>query len=125
MSERPESQETHLSRNPVTRFVHGSHGRPILGIDKGNDYADLVDLARDKVKALICLGKDNEKLHRAFGDHIETVIDASSMEEAVQQAYYLADKGETVLLSPACASFDLFENFEERGWKFKEAVRKL
>ena len=90
-----------------------------------NDYADLVDLARDKVKALICLGKDNEKLHRAFGDHIETVIDASSMEEAVQQAYYLADKGETVLLSPACASFDLFENFEERGWKFKEAVRKL
>lgn len=95
------------------------------GIDKGNDYADLVDLARDKVKALICLGKDNEKLHRAFGDHIETVIDASSMEEAVQQAYYLADKGETVLLSPACASFDLFENFEERGWKFKEAVRKL
>jgi UDP-N-acetylmuramoylalanine--D-glutamate ligase len=95
------------------------------GIDKGNDYADITELVREKVKALICLGKDNEKLHRAFGDHIETIIDASSMEEAVQQAYYLADKGETVLLSPACASFDLFENFEERGWKFKEAVRKL
>jgi UDP-N-acetylmuramoylalanine--D-glutamate ligase len=95
------------------------------GIDKGNDYDGIIELVRDKVKALICLGKDNEKLHRAFGGHIETVIDASSMEEAVQQAYYLADKGDTVLLSPACASFDLFENFEERGWKFKEAVRKL
>jgi UDP-N-acetylmuramoylalanine--D-glutamate ligase len=95
------------------------------GIDKGNDYDDIIDLVRDKVKALICLGKDNEKLHKAFDGHIDTIIDASSMEEAVQQAYYLAEKGETVLLSPACASFDLFENFEERGWKFKEAVRKL
>jgi UDP-N-acetylmuramoylalanine--D-glutamate ligase len=95
------------------------------GIDKGNNYDDIIDLVGEKVKALICLGVDNSKLHRAFDQHIETVIDASSMEEAVQKAYYLAGKGETVLLSPACASFDLFENFEERGWKFKEAVRKL
>jgi UDP-N-acetylmuramoylalanine--D-glutamate ligase len=95
------------------------------GIDKGNNYDDIAELVGEKVKALICLGKENEKLHKAFDGLIGTVIDASSMEEAVQQAYYLADKGETVLLSPACASFDLFENFEDRGWKFKEAVRKL
>jgi UDP-N-acetylmuramoylalanine--D-glutamate ligase len=95
------------------------------GIDKGNNYEEIIDLVGEKVKALICLGKDNEKLHKAFDQHIETVIDASSMEEAVQKAYYLAGKGETVMLSPACASFDLFENYEERGWKFKEAVRKL
>jgi UDP-N-acetylmuramoylalanine--D-glutamate ligase len=95
------------------------------GIDKGNNYEEIIDLVREKVKALICLGKDNEKLHKVFDQHIETVIDASSMEEAVQKAYYLAGKGESVLLSPACASFDLFENYEERGWKFKEAVRKL
>jgi UDP-N-acetylmuramoylalanine--D-glutamate ligase len=95
------------------------------GVDKGNNYEDIIELVKEKVKALICLGKDNEKLHKAFDQHIDTVIDASSMEEAVQQAYYLAGKGETVLLSPACASFDLFENYEERGWKFKEAVRKL
>jgi len=95
------------------------------GIDKGNNYEEIIDLIGEKVKALICLGKDNEKLHKAFDQHIETIIDVSSMEEAVQQAYYLAGKGESVLLSPACASFDLFENYEERGWKFKEAVRKL
>ncbi len=95
------------------------------GIDKGNNYEDIIDLAGEKVKALICLGKDNEKLHKAFDQHIETVIDASDMEQAVQKAYYLASKGETVLLSPACASFDLFENYEDRGWQFKEAVRKL
>ena len=95
------------------------------GIDKGNKYEEIRDLVREKVKALICLGKDNEKLHKAFDDDIETVIDASSMEEAVKKAYYLAEKGDTVLLSPACASFDLFENYEERGWQFKEAVRKL
>ncbi len=95
------------------------------GIDKGNNYEDIIDLVGEKIKALICLGKDNGKLHKAFDQHIETVIDVSSMEEAVQKAYYLAGKGETVLLSPACASFDLFENYEDRGWKFKEAVRKL
>ncbi len=95
------------------------------GIDKGNSYKEILDLVGEKVKALICLGKDNEKLHEAFDQHIDTVIDVDKMEEAVQMAYHLAEKGETVLLSPACASFDLFENYEERGWKFKEAVRKL
>ena len=95
------------------------------GIDKGNNYEEIIDLVGEKIKALICLGKDNEKLHKAFDQHIETVIDVSSMQEAVQKAYYLAEKGEMVLLSPACASFDLFENYEERGWKFKEEVRKL
>lgn len=95
------------------------------GIDKGNNYEEIIDLVGEKVKALICLGKDNGKLHNAFDEHIDTIIDVTSMDEAVQQAYYLAGKGETVLLSPACASFDLFENYEERGWKFKEAVRKL
>lgn len=95
------------------------------GVDKGNDYTDLKDLVEDKVKALICLGKDNSKLHKAFGRRIETIVDASNMEEAVQKAYYLASNGDTVLLSPACASFDLFENFEDRGWQFKEAVKKL
>jgi UDP-N-acetylmuramoylalanine--D-glutamate ligase len=95
------------------------------GIDKGNNYEEIIELVGEKVKALICLGKDNEKLHKAFDQHIEKVVDAATMEEAVQKAYYLAGKGESVLLSPACASFDLFENYEERGWKFKEAVRKL
>jgi UDP-N-acetylmuramoylalanine--D-glutamate ligase len=95
------------------------------GIDKGNDYAELKDLVQDKVKALVCLGKDNTKLHRAFGKWVETISDAGSMEEAVKKAYYLAGKGDTVLLSPACASFDLFENYEDRGWQFKDAVRKL
>ena len=65
------------------------------------------------------------QLHKAFEKRVETIIDAESMEEAVQKAYYLATKGDTVLLSPACASFDLFENYEDRGWQFKEAVRKL
>ncbi len=95
------------------------------GIDKGNNYDEIKDLVEDKVGTLICLGKDNSKLHKAFGKRVENIIDASNMEEAVSKAYYLAGKGDTILLSPACASFDLFENYEDRGWKFKEAVRKL
>lgn len=95
------------------------------GVDKGNDYNELKDLVEDKVSALICLGKDNTKLHKAFGKRVETLIDVKSMEEAVKKAYYLAGKGDTVLLSPACASFDLFENYEDRGWQFKEAVQQL
>ena len=95
------------------------------GIDKGNDYAGLRDLVEDKVKALVCLGKDNSKLHKAFEKRVETIVDAVSMEEAVKKAYYLATRGDTVLLSPACASFDLFENYEDRGWQFKDAVRNL
>jgi UDP-N-acetylmuramoylalanine--D-glutamate ligase len=95
------------------------------GVDKGNNYDEIKDLVEDKVDTLICLGKDNAKLHKAFGKRVKHIIDASSMEEAVNQAYYMASKGDTILLSPACASFDLFENYEDRGWQFKEAVRKL
>jgi UDP-N-acetylmuramoylalanine--D-glutamate ligase len=95
------------------------------GIDKGNDYTKLFSLVKQKVKAIICLGIDNEKLIDAFKDKVEYISETSSAEEAVNLAYYLARKGDTVLLSPACASFDLFENFEERGRKFKEAVNAL
>jgi len=95
------------------------------GIDKGNDYSILEDLVRKKVKAIICLGVDNTKLHKAFGRMVSTIIDTESASEAVKAAYYLAKKDDTVLLSPACASFDLFENYEDRGNKFKQAVREL
>lgn len=95
------------------------------GVDKGNDYEMLKELVADKVKAIICLGLDNQKIHEAFDGMIETVVDAQSMRDAVQYAYKLSDKGENVLLSPACASFDLFENYEERGHQFKEHVRSL
>jgi len=95
------------------------------GVDKGNEYDQLMDLVKEKVKALICLGKDNRKLHEAFDGVIETIEDMNDMKEAVRTAYFLAANGETVLLSPACASFDLFENYEDRGWQFKEAVREL
>jgi len=95
------------------------------GIDKGNDYSILKELVRKKVKAIICLGKDNEKVHKAFGEIVETIIDVQSASEAVKTAYYLAKKGDSVLLSPACASFDLFDNYEDRGNQFKQAVREL
>ncbi len=95
------------------------------GIDKGNDYSELMDLVKQKVKALICLGVDNSKLHAAFDGVVPVIVDATSAEEAVQQAYKLSSPGDTVLLSPACASFDLFENYEDRGRKFKAAVRML
>jgi UDP-N-acetylmuramoylalanine--D-glutamate ligase len=95
------------------------------GIDKGNDYTILKPLVKEKVKAIVCLGKDNSKLHAAFGKVLKNVVDASSMEEAVKAAYYLARNGDTVLLSPACASFDLFDNYEDRGNQFKEQVRNL
>lgn len=95
------------------------------GIDKGNDYSELFPVVRQKVKAIVCLGRDNKKIVEAFRDKVPTIVETSSMEEAVRSSYYLAKKGETVLLSPACASFDLFANYEERGRKFKEAVRNL
>lgn len=95
------------------------------GIDKGNDYKSLLPLVQSRVKALICLGKDNSKLHAAFDGSIETIVDCSSMAEAVRKAYHLGKDGDTVLLSPACASFDLFDNYEHRGRLFKEAVREL
>lgn len=95
------------------------------GVDKGNDYSILKDLVRKKVKAIICLGTDNTKIHKAFGEDVETIIDVQSASEAVKAAYYLASKGDSVLLSPACASFDLFDNYEDRGDQFKQAVRDL
>jgi len=95
------------------------------GVDKGNDYSILEDLVRKKVKSIICLGVDNAKIHKAFGEVVETIIDVKSAEEAVKTAYYLAKKGDNVLLSPACASFDLFDNYEDRGKQFKQAVREL
>ena len=95
------------------------------GIDKGNDYSELFPVVGRKVKAIVCLGKDNRKIIEAFSDKVATIIETTSMEEAVRSSYYLAKKGQTVLLSPACASFDLFSNYEDRGRKFKQAVRNL
>lgn len=95
------------------------------GVDKGNNYAELLPLVNEKVKAIICLGVDNAKIFEAFGNCVEVMMETQSMNEAVQMAYKLAEKGNTVLLSPACASFDLFENYEERGREFKNAVRNL
>ena len=95
------------------------------GIDKGNDYSELFPVVRKKVKAIVCLGKDNRKIVEAFKDKVATIVETTSMEEAVRSSYYLAKKGETVLLSPACASFDLFRNYEDRGRQFKQAVRNL
>ncbi len=95
------------------------------GTDKGNDYSLLHDLAKEKVRALICLGTDNNALHKAFDKIIPTILDVTSMEDAVKSAYFLAQKEDVVLLSPACASFDLFENYEDRGRQFKAAVRNL
>ena len=95
------------------------------GVDKGNDYSELLGLVKDKVKAIICLGKDNAKIFEAFENDVETIVEASTALEAVAYGYRLAKKDETVLLSPACASFDLFENYEHRGNEFKNAVRSL
>lgn len=95
------------------------------GIDKGNDYSELFSVVKKKVRAIVCLGKDNRKIMEAFKDKVSTIVETSSMEEAVRSGYYLAKKGDTVLLSPACASFDLFRNYEDRGRQFKQAVRNL
>jgi UDP-N-acetylmuramoylalanine--D-glutamate ligase len=95
------------------------------GVDKGNDYSVLQELVRQKVKAIVCLGTDNKKLHDSFEGIVDTIVDTQSASDAVRTAYYLARKGDTVLLSPACASFDLFDNYEDRGMQFKKAVREL
>ena len=95
------------------------------GVDKGNDYTDLLPLVNEKVKAIVCLGVDNEKLTKQFGNIVDMMVETQSMQEAVQIAYRLAERGDTVLLSPACASFDLFTNYEDRGRQFKESVRHL
>ena len=95
------------------------------GIDKGNDYSELFPVVTKKVKAIVCLGKDNTKIVETFKDKVTTIVETTSMEEAVRSSYYLAKNGDTVLLSPACASFDLFKNYEDRGRQFKQAVRNL
>lgn len=95
------------------------------GVDKGNDYSELFPLVNSRVKAIICIGLDNTRLLKAFGNCVDLIIECSSMEEAVGQAYRIAEKGNTVLLSPACASYDVYESYEERGRQFKDAVRNL
>lgn len=95
------------------------------GVDKGNDYSELESLVKAKVKAIVCLGVDNDKIKEAFADHVEQIVETQSATEAVTAAYQLAKKEEIVLLSPACASFDLFKNYEDRGNQFKKAVRGL
>jgi UDP-N-acetylmuramoylalanine--D-glutamate ligase len=110
-------------------FALESMAKPVIwvvgGVDKGNDYSELTPLVKDKVKAIICLGIDNQKIIEAFQDVVETIVETKSASEAVTLGYRLAKKEETVLLSPACASFDLFENYEDRGNQFKQAVRSL
>ena len=112
-----------------TWFALESMTKPVIlilgGVDKGNDYTLIEELVKEKVKAIVCLGTDNTKIHRAFGNIVEVMVNTSSAEEAVKAAFHLSSKGDVVLLSPACASFDLFSNYEERGRKFKEAVKEL
>jgi UDP-N-acetylmuramoylalanine--D-glutamate ligase len=95
------------------------------GVDKGNDYHELMSLVREKVKAIVCLGVDNKKIIDAFGNVVDIMVEVTSMNEAVRMAQRLSEKGDTVLLSPACASFDLFESYEDRGRQFKQAVKNL
>ncbi|MEO8234734.1 MAG: UDP-N-acetylmuramoyl-L-alanine--D-glutamate ligase [Flavobacterium sp.] len=95
------------------------------GVDKGNDYSELMELVNKNVKSIICLGVDNKKIIEAFGSVVDELIEVTTMNDAVRQAYKMAEKGDTVLLSPACASFDLFENYEDRGRQFKQAVQNL
>ena len=95
------------------------------GVDKGNDYSLIADLVKEKVKAIICLGTDNRKIHEAFGSMVNPIVNTSSALEAVHAAFHFATKGDVVLLSPACASFDLFKNYEDRGAQFKQAVKEL
>lgn len=95
------------------------------GVDKGNDYNMLKELVKSKVKSIVCLGKDNQSIHAAFENDVDLIVNTSTAKDAVQMAYHMAQKGDTVLLSPACASFDLFENYEDRGNQFKKAVKEL
>lgn len=112
-----------------TWYALESMNKPVIwiagGIDKGNDYSVMETLVKKKVKGMICLGVDNTKLHSAFGKMVDVMVNVTSMKDAVRMAYHLGNPGDCVLLSPACASFDLFENYEDRGNKFKEAVVKL
>jgi UDP-N-acetylmuramoylalanine--D-glutamate ligase len=113
----------------ATFFALDSMNSPTVwivgGVDKGNDYNELMSLVREKVKAIVCLGVDNKKIIDAFGNVVDIMVEVSSMNDAVRMAQRLTEKGDTVLLSPACASFDLFENYEDRGNQFKQGVHNL
>jgi UDP-N-acetylmuramoylalanine--D-glutamate ligase len=112
-----------------TWFALESMKKPVIlilgGVDKGNDYGLLNELVKEKVRAIVCLGTDNRKIHEAFGNIVSLMVNATSAQEAVQAAFHFAEKGDVVLLSPACASFDLFKNYEDRGNQFKKAVKEL
>ncbi len=112
-----------------TWYALESMTKPVIwvvgGVDKGNDYTTLRELVRSKVKTIVCLGKENDKIHKAFGGVVKNIVETGSAEQAVRTSYELAEPGDVVLLSPACASFDLFENYEDRGRRFKKAVRSL
>ena len=95
------------------------------GTDKGNEYAEIDELVKEKVSGLVFLGVDNSKLHDYFDEQVKNIVDVRSMEDAVKESYKLAKPGETVLLSPCCASFDLFKSYEDRGTQFKTCVRNL
>ncbi|MFT4983354.1 MAG: UDP-N-acetylmuramoylalanine--D-glutamate ligase [Flavobacterium sp.] len=113
----------------ATFFALDSMNMPTVwivgGVDKGNDYNELMSLVREKVKAIVCLGVDNKKIIDAFGNVVDVVLEVTNMDDAVRIAQRLTEKGDTVLLSPACASFDLFESYEDRGNQFKQAVHNL
>ena len=112
-----------------TWFALESMEKPTIlilgGVDKGNDYSLLKELVNEKVKAIVCIGSDNRKIHEAFGEIVSLIVNTNSAQEAVQAAYHFANKGDVVLLSPACASFDVFKNYEDRGNQFKKAVKEL
>jgi UDP-N-acetylmuramoylalanine--D-glutamate ligase len=112
-----------------TWYALESMTKPVIlilgGVDKGNDYSFIKDLVKEKVKAIVCMGIDNTKIHEAFGNDVQLMINTQSAKDAVQAAFHFADKGDVVLLSPACASFDLFKNYEDRGMQFIEAVKDL
>jgi len=112
-----------------TWFALESMEKPVIlilgGVDKGNDYSLLTELVKEKVKAIVCMGTENRKIHEAFGDIVPLMVNTENANDAVQSAFHFASKGDVVLLSPACASFDLFKNYEDRGNQFKKAVKEL
>ena len=112
-----------------TWYALESMEKPVIlilgGVDKGNDYSLILELVKQKVRAIVCMGSDNRKIHEAFGKDVELIVNTASAKEAVQAAFHFATKGDVVLMSPACASFDLFKNYEDRGNQFKEAVKEL
>ncbi len=112
-----------------TWFALESMTKPVIlilgGVDKGNDYNLLKELVKEKVKAIVCMGTENRKIHEAFGDIVSLMVNTTNAQDAVQSSFHFANKGDVVLLSPACASFDLFKNYEDRGQQFKQAVKNL